>query len=96
MMGSRSRENGKISTVLNSVSNSVTHSFVVRAFSRDKDSGPRSSKINAAKHVTMQSDSSLDRVPVEKTTVDTGNKSELKDNDLELAQDAGGKEIITH
>jgi hypothetical protein len=44
----------------------------------------------------MQSDSSLDRVPVEKTTVDTINKSALKDNDLELAQDAGGKEMITH
>jgi hypothetical protein len=92
MVGSRTRENGGISTVLSSMSKSVTHSFVVRTFSRDKDSGSRPSNIKA---VTMQSDSSLDQVPVatENMAVDSRAKSESKDTDAELAQDAGGKKI---
>jgi hypothetical protein len=96
MLGSRSRENGGVSTVLNSVTKSVTHSFVVRAFSRDKDSGPRSSRTKAPKHVTLQqngSSHSLDQVAVapEKSAIDTKAKSESKDSDIELAKDAGGK-----
>ncbi len=92
MMGSRSRENGGISTALSSMSKNVTQSFVVRAFSRDKDSGPRSSKMK--KHVTMQSESSLDLpVAAEKLAVDTKAKSESIYTDAELAQDAGGEEI---
>jgi hypothetical protein len=83
-----------VSTVLNSVSKSVTQSFVVRAFSRDKDSGPRSSKLKLAKHVTLGSDSSLHQAPVapEKLTIDARAKQESQDSDLELAKDAGGKD----
>ena len=82
---------------------SISKSFVVRAFSRDKDqksSKSRASKIKAVKNVTLHPDIDLER-PV---TVSDDEAEQLKvsvsvpavsskrqDDTDELARDAGGK-----
>ena len=77
---------------------SISKSFVVRAFSRDKDTNPmaphraRESKIKAVKNVTLHPDVEMEKHELARqiSSIVPAQSSKQQDDNEEVAKDAGG------